>query len=116
MLIIKNRGEAFEGYLTFSLIDYFGADRVYPNVEYRTNDQKNELDAVLELDEAIVVFEAKSSKYDEPYNFYNDESKELLYGLKSSFGRGFKTLDMAYSHFSSNKEVKLYKGKESKRS
>ena len=110
----KNRGDAFEGYLTFVLIDFFGADRVFPNVEYRTDSQKNELDAVLELDEAIIIFEAKSSKYDEPYNFYNDESKELLYGLKNSFGRGFKTLDRAYSYFSSNKEVKLYKGKESK--
>jgi len=110
----RKRGDAFEGYLVFDLIQNFNKGRVYPNVEYRDGKQKNELDAVLELDNAIVVFEAKSSKYDEPYNFSDDESEELFKGLRDSFGRGFRTLDRAYKFFSNNEEVKLYKGQKTK--
>lgn len=110
----RKRGDAFEGYLASNLIDYFGRDKICLNYEYRDGKQKNELDAVLELDNAIIVFEAKSSKYDEPYDFSDDDSEELFKGLRGSFGRGFLTLDRAYKYFSENEEVKLYKGKESK--
>lgn len=84
------RGKVFEKQCAKEIDLAFENKEIYKNIYYLNEKGKNELDIILIIDNKIIVFECKTTKFD-IYKTNNNE--ELEHEIIGALGKGYKTIN-----------------------
>lgn len=84
------RGKVFEKQCAEEIELSFKNKEIYKNAYYLNKKGKNELDIILIINNKIIVFECKTTKFD-IYKTNNNE--ELEYEIIDALGKGYKTIN-----------------------
>lgn len=99
------RGKVFEKQCAEEIDLAFENKEIYKNTYYLNRKGKNELDIILIIDNKIIVFECKTTKFD-IYKTNNNE--ELEHEIIGALGKGYKTINNFDEYIKDKDTIELF--------
>jgi len=99
------RGKVFEKQCAEEIDLAFKNKEIYQNIYYLDKKGKNELDIILIMDNKVIVFECKTTKFD-IYKTNNNE--ELEREIIGALGKGYKTINNFDEYIKDKHAIELF--------
>lgn len=101
----NTRGKIFEKQCAEEINLAFKNKKIYKNVYYINEKGKNELDIILIINNKIIIFECKTTKF----NIYKtNNNEELEYEIISALGKGYKTINNFDEYIKNKDTIELF--------